>query len=207
MRGVVLDAEARVYLGTPGRWQYRRTYLAPDLYAWRIETAAQPDTYVFDGRVVRSFIGDSEAASDASPTAPLRSHARWTAVSLLDGLDAPDVTVAELAPAEVPAGAREALQVRFADGGSYRLGFDDRALLVTLEGPLDLSPLVKASTATAHYADQRVTGGVMLPYRTTYVAGTERLAEESLVAACVNPPALTPASFSGPDALPTCERR
>jgi hypothetical protein len=128
-------------------------------------------------------------------------------VSLLDGLDAPGVTVAELPPADVPAGAREALQVRFADGGLYRLGFDDRALLVTLEGPLDLSPLVRATTATAHYAEQRSTGGVMLPYRTTYFAGSDRLAEESLDAACVNPPALTPASFASPATLPACHGR
>lgn len=204
VHGVVLDAEARVYFGAPGRWQYRRVYLAPDRYAWRIETAAEPDTYIFDGTVVRSFVGDGETASDAGPDAPLRSHARWTAVSLLDGLDAPGVTVVELAAAEVPAQASEGLLVRFPDGITYRLGFDRHALLVTLEGPLDLSPLSNRTNATARYADQRSTDGVMLPYRTTYFAGADRLAEESLRAACVNPPALTQASFTDPATLPAC---
>jgi hypothetical protein len=36
LQGVVLNAEAQVYAGVPGRWHYRRTYLAPDRYAWRI---------------------------------------------------------------------------------------------------------------------------------------------------------------------------
>ena len=28
LQGVVLNAEAQVYAGVPGRWHYRRTYLA-----------------------------------------------------------------------------------------------------------------------------------------------------------------------------------
>jgi hypothetical protein len=85
-----------------------RTYLAPDRYAWRIETTGDADTYVFDGSVVRSFVGDAEVAVDASPTAALRSHARWTGVVLLEGLDTAGVSVAELPPADLPAGREEA---------------------------------------------------------------------------------------------------
>jgi hypothetical protein len=203
VRGVVLEAAARVYAGVPGRWHYSRTYLAPDRYAWRIETAGEPDTYLFDGRVVRSFVGDAEVSSDASPAASLRTHARWTGVVLLAGLDAPGVTVAELLPDELPAGAREGLRVRFADGATYRLGFDDRTLLMWADGPLDLSPLA-SGPASARYADQRPAGGVLLPHRATYFAGTRELADESIDAACVNPPGLNAASFAAPTTLPPC---
>lgn len=203
VRGVILEAQARVYAGAPGRWHYRRTFLAPDLYAWRIETADEPDTYAFDGRVVRAFVGDAEVSSDASPGAPLRSHARWTGVTLLAGLDAPGVAVTELLPGELPAGAREGLRIRFADGTTYRLGFDDHALLVWADGPLDLSPLVSGPTS-ARYADQRRADGILLPHRTRYYAGERLLAEEAIEAACVNPAALTAAAFATPLELPAC---
>ncbi|MBX3023539.1 hypothetical protein KF840_01375 [bacterium] len=204
LHGVVLDAAARVYSGAPGRWRYARVYLSPGLYAWRIETAGEPDTYIFDGGAVRAYIGAAATSVDASPTAPLRSHARWTAVSLLDGLTAPDVSVAELPADEVPAGAREGLRVTFADGGTYRLGFDRRALLTSIDGPLDLSPLA-SGPASARYDDPRRVGGVTLPFRATYFAGGQRVAEEAIQAACVNPPALTPAAFTAPERLPTCD--
>jgi hypothetical protein len=203
LQGVVLNAEAQVYAGVPGRWLYRRTYLAPDRYAWRIETTGEADTYVFDGSVVRSFVGDAEVAVDASPTAALRSHARWTGVVLLEGLDTPGVSVAELPPADLPAGAREGLRVRFADGATYRLGFDDHTLLMWADGPLDLSPLINGPTS-ARYDDPRPAGGILLPRRTTYFAGDQRLAVESIDAACVDPPALTPAAFADPASLPDC---
>lgn len=201
--GIVLNAAARVYTGVPGRWRYTRTYLSPDRYAWRIETAGDPDTYIFDGTVVRSFVGDGETSVDASTGAPLRGHARWTGLSLLDGLDAPGVTVAELATAEVPDDAREGLQVRFADGATYRLGFDAAARLTSIEGPLDLSPLA-SGIASARYGDHRSIAGVVLPFRVSYYAGTQRVADEVIQAACVNPPLLTPASFQNPEQLPTC---
>ncbi len=203
VHGIVLSAEARVYAGLPGRWHYRRVYLAPDRYAWRIETSGDADTYVFDGDVVKSFVGVSEVARDAGPTAPLRSHARWTGVVLLDGLDAPGVSVAELTPGEIPAGAREGLRVRFADGVTYRLGFDDRTLLVWADGPLDLSPLTSGLTS-AQFSDQRASGGIVLPRRASYFAGSQRLADETIDAACINPATLTAASFDEPATLPAC---
>ena len=203
LQGVVLQAEARVYAGLPGRWRWSRVYLSDGRYAWQIETSGEPDTYVFDGQVVRSFVGEREVASDASPTAPLRSHARWTGVVLLSDLDQPGIVIAELTPAELPAGVREGLSVRFADGATYRLGFDDHTLLMWADGPLDLSPLTSGITS-ADYADQRTSDGITLPARATYFAGDRRLAEETIEAACVNPPTLTPASFAGPSGLPAC---
>ena len=203
VRSVLLCAEARVYAGVPGRWRFARAYLAPGRYAWRIDTAGEPDSYLFDGQVVRSFVGAAEVASDAAPTAPLRSHARWTGVMLLDGLDAPGVAVAELPAAALPAGAREGLQVRFTDGATYRLGFDDDAQLVVIEGPLDLWPL-GSGPATVRYADPRPAGSVRLPSRATYFAGDRRLADETIRSATIAPPGLTPASFVDPAHLPPC---
>ena len=203
LHGAALFAEARGYAGVPGRWHFARAYLAPDRYAWRIETAGEPDSYLFDGAVVRSFIGASEVARDASPDAALRSHARWTGVMLLDGLDAPGVAVEELPAADVPPGAREGLRVRFADGATYRLGFDDAALLVSIDGPLDLWPL-GSGPATVRYADPRPAGAVRLPSRATYFTGDRRLADESMLSITVDPPDLTPASFIDPAQLPPC---
>jgi hypothetical protein len=203
LHGVVLCAEARVFAGVPGRWRFTRAYLAPGRYAWRIETAGEPDSYLFDGSLVRSFIGDAEVARDASPGAALRSHARWTGVMLLDGLDAPGVAVEELPAAELPPGAEQGLRVRFADGATYRLGFDAAALLVSIDGPLDLWPLGRGP-ATVRYADPRPAGALRLPARATYLSGDHRLADESILAAIVDPPDLTPESFVEPGRLPPC---
>lgn len=203
LHGVALNAAARLYTGAPGRWRYTRTYLAPGLYAWRIETSGEPDTYIFDGGAVRSYVGNAETSVDTSAAAPLRSHARWTGLALLDGLDAPGVSVRELAAAQVPQGAREGLEVRFPDGATYRLGFDTDTLLCSIEGQLDLAPLA-SGLARARYADQRPVGGLMLPFRATYFAGSQRIADEAIQAACVNPPSLTPAAFIAPEHLPPC---
>lgn len=199
----MLCAEARVYAGVPGRWRFARAYLPPDRYAWRVETTGEPDSYLFDGAVVRSFVGAGEVARDASPAAPLRSHARWTGVMLLDGLEAPGVAVEELPASDLPPGAREGLRVRFADGATYRLGFDDGAALVSIQGPLDLWPL-GSGPATVRYAEPRTTGPLTLPARATYFAGDRRLADETIDAVLVDPPGLTAESFADPQRLPAC---
>jgi hypothetical protein len=203
VRGIMLRAEAKAYAGVPGRWRFTRAHLAPDRYAWRIETAGAPDSYLFDGDVVRAFIGSAQVASDASPNAPLRSHERWTALMLLDGLEAPGVAVTELATAELPGGIREGLRVTYPDGGTYRLGFDERARLVWAAGPLDLWPLGHGP-ASVRYGDHRRTGGVVLPFHATYFGGGKRLAEESIVEVCIDPPALRARSFVDPAELPFC---
>lgn len=90
---------------------------------------------------MRSFVGTAEVSSDASPCAPLRTHARWTAVVGLDALRAPGVTLTALTAADLPAGVHEGLLATYPDGAAYRLGFDERALLVWVQGPLDFSPV------------------------------------------------------------------
>ena len=44
----------------------------------------------------------------------------------------------------------------------------------------------------------------VVPYATSYVLGTKRLADERVMSACVNSPGLTAASFTNPRQLPAC---
>jgi hypothetical protein len=203
LHGLVLCAEAKVHEVLPGTWQYTRTLLVPDFYAWTIETAAEPEYELFDGRTVRSFVGPQEVGTDTTPTAPLRSHARWTAVVNLDALRAPGVTLTALSAAQLPPGVREGVRATFADGAVYRLGFDERTLLVWAAGPLDLSPLGRGE-ATVRFADYRRTGGLLLAFAASYALDGVALADETVLTACVDPPGLTPASFTDPRLLPPC---
>jgi hypothetical protein len=140
---------------------------------------------------------------DASPRAPLRTHARWTAVLTLDALRAPGVAVTPLAAADLPPGVQEGLLVTYPDGASYRLGFDGQTRLVWMQGPLDLSPFA-AGDVTARLADHRRTGGVLLPFAVSYALGTTPLADEKVLTACVDPADLSSASFTAPTRLPDC---
>lgn len=203
MAGFVTNVEDTVHAGVPGTWQCTRAFLVPDRFAWKIVTAGDPIYHLFDGTTVRCFIGTAEVSSDTSTCAPLRTHARWTAVIGLDALRAPGVTVTQLPVADLPAGVREGLLATFPDGTAYRLGFDDRTLLVWAQGALDFSPFGKGEV-TARFADHRRTGTLLLAFSTSYILGTTPLADEKIVAACVDPPDLTPASFTDPTSLPAC---
>lgn len=203
LHGVVLECEADVYVAFPGRWTYARTFLAPERYAWRIDTSAGADLYVYDGELVRAFVEGREVSQDANPDAPLISHARWTRVTLLQELDAPGVTVSEIPTTDMPPTVREALRVVLPDGSTYRLGFDERTLLVWAAGPLDVWPVAQGD-AVAEYSAHRRAGDVLLPHATRYSVGPYRVADETVRAACVDPPALTPAAFADPRQLPDC---
>src|SRR5204862_6497892 len=103
-------------------------------FASAMLTAGAADHDLFDGTTVRAFIGGREVGAATDPSAPLRSHARFTAVVNLGGLRVPGVRTAPLAQAELPPGASAALAVVLADDGSrYRLGFDGRGRLVWVE--------------------------------------------------------------------------
>jgi len=203
LTGVVMRATARLYRAMPGEWRYTRTFLAPDYYAWQVETSSGVDTHLFDGDATRSFVDGGEVGRDTDPAAPLRSQARWTAVSLLDALGAPGVTLYPLLPGELPAGTREGLLATWPDGAAYRLGFDTDAQLVWMRGPLDLSPLANGTAEVRFSAVQR-SGDFLLPHAAAYEIDGYRLADETLVAVCPDPPELTPQSFAQPDALPPC---
>jgi hypothetical protein len=204
LHGLVRWVDAEVYAGFPGTWRWRAAFLVPDHYAWTILTTREPDHNLFDGTVVRAFVGDLEVAADADATAPLRTHARFTAVAALDALLQPGVQVAPAAADRVPPGAVAALDVHFPDDGSrYLLGFDRRDLLVSAEGPLALPPLGRG-TVSARFADFRRTGTWLLPWTTDYAFDGAPLATERTVTACPDDPALTPESFRRPAAIPDC---
>jgi hypothetical protein len=207
LTSVARQVEAEVYLAFPGTWRWRTVYMVPDRYAWTIFTAAEPNHYLFDGTAVRAFIGTREVSADTDPSAPLRSHARFTAVVNLDALRLPGVRTAPVPQAELPAGASSGLAVVFADDGAqYRLGFDGRALLVWAEGPVRLPPLGQGRVV-ARFSDFRRVGRYLMPFRTSYVFGDERLADERALAVCPADRGLGIESFRTPRLVPDCGAR
>lgn len=196
-------SEALVTQGFPGIWRWRTVYRVPDRFAWTIETTREPDHYLFDGQVVRAFVGSHPVATDASPQAPLRSQARFMAVIGLDGLRELPATVRPLPPHDRPPGTASAFEVRFDDGGRYRLGFDGRGLLRVASGPLALAPF-GGGEVTVEFDDFRRTGRWVLPYRARWLVDSRLLAEERVLAACPDPPELAEADFRTPMGLPRC---
>ena len=138
LRSFVRTSDAEVEAGFPGTWQWRMTYLAPDRYAWSITTTAGVDHYLFDGTMVRAFVGGRELGADTSPRAPLRTQAAFIAVTNLDAARAGGTATA-LPPGELPPGVAAGLSVTMPENGaSYRLGFDGRFLLVWATGPFEV---------------------------------------------------------------------
>ena len=206
---VVRDVEADVRAGFRATWRWRTVFMLPDRYAWTIVTADEPYHYLFDGTTVRAFIGPHEVSSDTDPAAPLRSHARFTAVTNLDALRLPGVTLASLAATELPPGSVEGMAVVLADGARYRLGFDAQARLVFAAGPIALPPLASGELRM-RYADFRRSGGRLLPFAVSYTlvdpgSGVEQpIADERTLAVCPNASDVRPESFRDPTALPEC---
>jgi hypothetical protein len=185
---VVLEAEAQVRRGYPGPWRWRRIFAAPERYAWTIVTTGEPLHHLFDGTVVRAFVGGALAAVDASPTAPLRSQARFVAVTLLDVLRLPGMQVAALPPQALPAGVAAGLTVAFPAGGErYTVLLDDRLLPIRVEGPIDLSPMGRGRLV-ARQDDFRPVAGVLLPHHVVWELDGRELADERARALCVRVP-------------------
>lgn len=204
LNGIARTAEADVYAGFPGAWRWRTVFMPPDRYAWSIDTAGEPNHYVYDGEAVRAFVGDHEVSAAAPASAPLTSHARFTAVALLDVLRGAGVRTAALGADELPAGTAAGLRVTLPDGTTYRLGFDGRLLLLWLSGPASLQPLGDGELI-ARFGDFRRVHGYLLPYRTAYDFQGLRLADERALAVCPNPPSLDDCTFASPGGLPVCE--
>jgi hypothetical protein len=200
---VVRQVEAEVHAAFPGTWQWRTAFMLPDRYAWTVFTTGEPTHYLFDGQVVRGFVGGREVTIETAPDAPLRSHARFTAVANLDALRLPGVLVAPLEGADLPPGATAGLLAVFPDDGSrYRLGFDAEARLVTVSGPLSLPPLARGELE-ARFTDFVRVRGFLLPRRTSYRFGAQALAEERALAICPEAP-VPEAAFRTPGLLPAC---
>ena len=197
------DVETQVYAGFPDTWRWQTAFLAPDRYAWTIETTGAPDRYAFDGTVVRAFIDDREVSTDASPSAPLRTHARFTAVTNLDALLLPAVRLSSLAPADLPPGVVAGVAATFVDDGSrYLVGVDDRSLVVWASGPVSFAPF-EGGEVTARFTDFRPAGRWIVPYRTAYALAGRPLADEHVLAACPGAP-LTAEMFRSSGLIPSC---
>ena len=198
------EVESQVYVGFPGTWRWRTAFMFPDRWAWTVFTAAEPNHYLFDGRTVRAFIGAYEVSADADPSAPLRSHGRFFAVVHLDALRLPGASVQEMPAGELPPGTVAGLRVVLADDGSrYRLGFDERALLVWAAGPVRLPPL-GAGEVEARFDDFRRAGDLLLPFRTAYAFAGAPLATERALAVCPNAPGVGLESFQVAGRVPVC---
>lgn len=190
--------------GYPGTWSSRMTFAPPDRYAWSYDTTGDPYHYLFDGQVVRAFVGTSLVSEDTEATAPLRSHARFTAVMLLDALRAPGVTIGPTPDGEALAGGERALTIAFpGDVERYRLivGAGDRATEV--EGPLEF-PGLGRGRVTANLSDYGAVGGCLLPRHIRYAMDGKVFAEEQVTAYCPAPNGLPDESFRSPASLPRC---
>jgi len=206
--GVVREAEARVFPEfAAGAWRWRTGFLPPDRYAWTIFTSREPNHFLYDGTVVRAFVGARQVAAGADLGAPLLVYARFTAVVNLDVLLLPGARVEALPTDALPPGVEAGLAVTLAaDGAHYRLGFDRGGLLVWTAVALELWPLGHGDLV-ARFSDFRRTGGLLLPFRTVYSFADAPLADERTVAACANLPGILPAAFLAPDMLPECPAR
>jgi hypothetical protein len=203
LRSFVRVADAEVEAGFPGTWQLRMVYLGPDRYAWSIVTAAGVDHYVFDGIAVRAIVAGRTVAVDTAPSAPLRVQAAFVAVTNLDAArNAGSVT--PLPASELPPGVVSGVSVVMPpDGVFYRLGFDDRMLLVWATGPFEVPQLGRVELSV-RYDDHRLVGGLWMPFRAVYDLASRRIAVERTLHLCPNEPALGAEAFEDPDRLPAC---
>jgi hypothetical protein len=200
----VRTSEAEVWAGFPGTWRWRTVIAAPDRYAWSVETTGEPTHYLFDGRVARAFVGSGLTAEDASPTAAIRSHARFMGVMLLMVLDQPGVRVRELASGERPAGSAFALEAVFDDTGDrYVVGLDAARLVVSVEGPVLLPPF-EQRRVHAQLDDHRRVGRYTIAYHARWTADGQPLADERTLDSCVLRRAPPAEAFEHPSSLPRC---
>ncbi|UCE85629.1 MAG: hypothetical protein JSU66_15055 [Deltaproteobacteria bacterium] len=205
-RGGALDgfrreAEVRVYYGFPGLWRWEMAFLAPEHYRFTLITDADPQHYVFDGAVGRSFVGTRLVTVDRSEAPALRSHARWMAITSLDVLaDSSRVTLAEFEPPGAVAGAARALRARFRDEPDvYELYFDRAGRLIGAEGPISI-PGLGAGRLRARFTDFRAVDGFVVPFATRYSLDGEPFFDERVVRFVPNDPALDAAGFERPPA-------
>ncbi len=204
LQSFVRASDVDVQAGFPGAWQWRMAFLSPDRYAWSIVTTTGVDHYLFDGRVVRAFVAGRQVAADTAQSAPLRTQARFIAVTCLDPSVVSAATVAPIPASDLPSGVASGVSVVLRDGARYRLGFDDRSLLVWATGPFDL-PQIGRGDLTVRYADYRRVRGLLVPFEIRYELGGRLLALEHVARFCPDDPALSAASFESPERLPACD--
>jgi len=201
MAGLIRRSDVRVTMGEQGAWQWRTVAALPERYAWSIVTNDLPNHYLFDGSVVRGFVGSRAVSADASPEAALRTHARFAAVANLDVLRLPGILVRVTATSE-PSGTR--LDVVFTDRDDrYEVWLDADDLVRRVAGPIDLSPLARGRLL-ATYDDFARVAGRRIARQIRYQVDGNVLADEHVTSACVlveSPPAT---AFASPAGLPEC---
>jgi hypothetical protein len=204
LESLVRRIEADVHAGFPGLWTARLAYRVPDRWALTIDTTAGSDSYTFDGEAAYTIIGSRTVAVDRSPTAPLRSQARFWSVVYLDALRAPGVVVEPLARMELPPGVVEGVLVTYADGTRYRLGVDEEDRVVWVRGPVQLPPFGSAEL-TMRFDDFRRAGDILLPWRASYFLAGAPVLDERTLAVCPDDPATDDEAFRDPSRLPACD--
>jgi hypothetical protein len=197
MQSLYRVVDARVHEGFPGSWSWETGYRVPEFLRWTVHTYGEDQSFVYDGEDVILYLGSASLPVEPAAAAAFRSQARWFAVGALDVLaDPARVGWEELPSSELAPGAAHGLRARFRDdGSSYVLLFDDRDLLIALEGEVAIPP-VGAGRLRAEYDDFREVDGYTLAYTGRYLLDGRPLADE-VVRRCVpNDPALTAASFA-----------
>ena len=199
---LIRESEVDVFAGVPGRWEWRTVVAPRELYAWSIVTNDLPNHYLYDGVVVRAFVGARVVSVDASPDAALRTHARFVAVADLDVLRAPGVEVTT-SPTTDPPGTK--LDVVFADRGDrYEVWLTAQTLDVwRVAGPIDLSPMARGRLV-ATYDDVGSVGGRRIARHIRYALDGTPLADERIRRVCVLAERLPATVFASPAALPAC---
>ncbi len=186
-------AQSRVYMGFPGDWRFEYLFHVPHFYRWTVFTSDQPDRYSWDGEVMRAAVGDNVIGTDTSGTAPLRSHARWNAVTHLDTLCEKPFP-ALILPIRPKTSRSEDVLVRFEDRDEYVLRFDTNDRLVRVVGPIEMEPF-GTGELVGEFSDFRSINGFFVPTRTRYHFAGHLLSEETTVSFTPNDVTIVPKLF------------
>lgn len=179
----------RVYFGFPGLWHLEYTFVAPRLYRWTVFTTGEPNHYTWDGSTMRAWIGPMAVGSDTSGNAPLRSHARWHAVTYLDTLCSGNLDVHFRSLPPEPGGGQTVVARLLDDDSEYTLVFDRHARPLRVSGPIDIPPFGKARL-TQSFFDFRRSGRFFIPHTTRYEIDGTTLSDEVTTSFFANDPAI-----------------
>jgi hypothetical protein len=196
LRSLRRSTEMIVHFGFPGTWHLEYTFRAPHDYRWTVFTSDQPNHYLWDGQTMRAAVGAVVVGTDTSGRAPLRTHARWHAVTYLDSLCNGKLPVRFVA-LRSDAWSEESVLVRLTDDGSdYRLTFDRQARLRSATGPIEIPPFGSAAL-TQYFYDFRRAGAFLVAHGTRYEIDGVTLSEERTLSFIGNDPTITLETFRG----------
>lgn len=189
--------EARVQFGFPGIWRFEYAFHVPQWYRWTVFTSEQPHYYLWDGQTMRAAVGDRVVGIDASGRAPLRSHARWTAVTYLDALCDGTLPVRFVARRASDSDETTVVLRLEGDREDFELTFDRHLRLIEVVAPIDMPPF-GPGRLTTRFFDFRLSGGYLMPYRTRYRFDGVTLCDEETISFTVNDDSLDLDTFRRP---------